>query len=74
MTQARSNDKKLEGEGSYSATRGYNSKLRRHVREQNVQKLADDAGKALEGPERAELDAADKAARKGPRAASSKKP
>jgi|EndMetStandDraft_4_1072995.scaffolds.fasta_scaffold20900_3 hypothetical protein len=73
MTQARGTGKKLEGEGSYTATRGYNSKLQRHVREQNVEKLADDAGRALQGPERAELERADKAARKGPRVAPSKK-
>lgn len=73
MTQPRGTGKKLEGEGSYTATRGYNSKLQRHVREQNIEKLADDAGRALQGPERPELERADKAARKGPRVAPSKK-
>jgi hypothetical protein len=73
MSHTPDDGKKLEGEGSYTATRGYNSKLRRHAREQNVEKLADDARRALEGPERAELESSEKAARKGPRAPSSKK-
>ena len=40
---------------------------------EELEKLADDAGRALQGPERAELERADKAARKGPRIAPSKK-
>ncbi|HWA71581.1 MAG TPA: hypothetical protein VG937_04595 [Polyangiaceae bacterium] len=72
-TRATSTGKKLEGEGSYSATRGYNEKLKRHAREQDVNKLASDARRALEGPERASLQRAEKAARKGPRAAAATK-
>ena len=73
MSHSPNDGKKLEGEGSYTATRGYNSKLRQHSREQNVEKLADEARRALEGPERAELESAAEAARKGPRAPSTKK-
>jgi hypothetical protein len=74
MSQPPNNGKKLEGEGSYTATRGYNSKLRRHSSEQDVEKLADEARRALEGPERAELESAEEVARKGPGAASKKTP
>ena len=73
MTRAASTGKKVEGEGSYSATRGYNEKLKRHVREQNVNKLAGDARRALQGPERASLQRAEKAARKGPRSSAATK-
>ena len=74
MSQPPNDSKKLEGEGSYTATRGYNSKLRRHSEEQDVAKLADDARRALESPEGAELEQAEEEARKGPRAPSTPKP
>jgi hypothetical protein len=73
MTRAASGSKKLEGEGSYSATRRYNEKLKSHVREQDVSKLAEDARRALEGPERTSLRKAEKSARKGPRTAAATK-
>lgn len=67
MTQPGSGGKKLEGEGSYAGTRGYNAKLKQHAAKQDVGKLADDARRALEGPEGTELRRAEQAARKGPR-------
>lgn len=73
MSQTPNDGKKLEGEGSYTATRGYNSKLRRHSREQDVEKLADEARRALAGPEKTELQSAEEAGRNGP-AAPAKKP
>jgi hypothetical protein len=73
MTRVVNSSKKLEGEGSYSATRRYNEKLKSHVREQDVNKLASDARRALEGPERTTLRKAEKSARKGPRVASATK-
>ena len=63
------NDKnKLEGEGSYSATRRYNAGVRDHVRSADVAQLGKKAAKALEGPEGAELEKAEKLAKRGPRA------
>jgi hypothetical protein len=60
--------KKLEGEGSYSATRGYNAGLARHMRTADIHGLAEKAAKALEGKEGAELRKAEKAAKRGPQA------
>lgn len=74
MTQPVNAGKKPEGEGSYTATRGYNAKLKQHTREQDVDKLADDARRALEGTEGAELERAASAARKGPRVRPNTKP
>jgi hypothetical protein len=45
----------LEGEGSYSATRAYNGKLRAFTADADVAALADSARRALAGPEAAEL-------------------
>jgi len=73
MTQTGKSGKKVEGEGSYEGTRGYNAKLKRHTQEQDVDKLADDARRALEGPEGAELERAAKAARKGPKPSTTKR-
>lgn len=55
----------LEGEGSYTATRRYNADLRRAVAKGDTEKLADEARKALEGPEGAELKRAEAAAKRG---------
>jgi hypothetical protein len=74
MIQSGNGGKKLEGEGSSTGTRGYNAKLKQHAREQDVDKLADDARRALEGPEGPELERANQAARKGPGTPSKKKP
>ena len=60
--------KKLEGEGSYEGTRGYNAGLAEHMRKADIGALADDALKALEGKEGKELRKAEKVAKKGPQA------
>jgi len=73
MTRAGSG-KKLEGEGSYTGTRGYNAKLKQHTRTHDVEKLASDARRALEGPERTELERAEESARQGPKSRSGSKP
>lgn len=62
------NKKKLEGEGSYSGTRGYNAGLAEHVRKADVSGLAKKAAKALDGKEGASLKKAEKAGKSGPRA------
>ncbi len=59
--------KKLEGEGSYSATRRYNAGVAEHVRSGNVERLGKKAAKALDGAEGAELEKAEKLAKRGPR-------
>lgn len=79
MSQPLNNGETLEGEGSYTATRGYDSRLRQNAREQNareqnVGKLADEARRALEGPEGAELEGAEEVARRGAHMPSTKKP
>lgn len=62
----KSSPKKLEGEGSYSGTRGYNAGLADHVRRADVAGLAKKAAKALEGPEAKELKRAEKKGKRGP--------
>jgi hypothetical protein len=63
--------KKLEGEGSYSGTRGYNKGLAAHMKSADIGRLAKKAAKALDGKEGASLRKAEKSARSGPKAASS---
>lgn len=67
----------LEGEGSYSATRRYNEHLGEAIDVGDVEAAADAARRALEGPEREELEQAEKQAKAGPKkaqAASAKPP
>jgi len=66
--------KKLEGEGSYAATRRYNAGLAEHVRSANVAQLGKKAAKALDGPEGPELEKAEKLGKRGPRAAALAQP
>jgi hypothetical protein len=65
--------KKLEGEGSYTATRAYNAGLAEHVRKADVAGLAQKASEALEGPEGEALRKAEKAAKRGPQGVRSSK-
>ncbi|MGH7439855.1 MAG: hypothetical protein ACRENE_29555 [Polyangiaceae bacterium] len=51
---------RVEGEGSYSATRKYNADLEDALRKGNSEELAEKARKALEGPERRELEEAER--------------
>ena len=66
--------KSLEGEGSYSATRRYNAGLANHVRSADVGALGKKAAKALDGKEGQELRNAEKAGKRGPRAAALGRP
>lgn len=69
-TTPTSNARRLEGEGSYSATRSYNSNLARAVADKRgIERGARAARKAVEGPEGAELRAAEKRGKAGPRVA-----
>ncbi len=59
----------VEGEGSYTATRNYNKNLAKAVEDkQGIQRGAEQARKAVEGPEGEALRAAEKRAKAGPRA------
>ena len=61
---------RVEGEGSYSATRAYNRNLKRALTDQNsIERGAEKARRAVEGPEREELRAAEERGRRGPRSA-----
>jgi hypothetical protein len=65
---ASSKTRRVEGEGSYSATRSYNDHLRRALNDKKgIERGAEVARKAVEGPEGAELKAAEQAGKAGPR-------
>ena len=50
----------LQGEGNYDAAREYDRKVTAHAKDKaKVEAEAKDARKALDGPERAELEAAE---------------
>lgn len=57
----------LEGEGSYSATHRYDAGVARSVAKGDTEKLAEEAAKALDGPEGAELRQAEQSAKHGHR-------
>ena len=59
---------KLEGEGSYTATRQYNRHVGEHQREQDVEQLAQSAREAVEGEEGEELRRAEEEGKRGPAA------
>jgi hypothetical protein len=64
-----SSSRKVEGEGSYSATRRYNKHLGQAAADEvGIKRGAQAARKAVEGPEGAELRAAEKKGKAGPRA------
>jgi hypothetical protein len=68
--EAAGKSQRVEGEGSYSATRAYNKNLGRAVADQkSIQRGAEAARKAVEGREGAELRAAEAKGKAGPRAA-----
>jgi len=56
----------LEGEGSYTATRAYNSKLRAFAAGADIPGLAASARQALSGPEGAELKRAEARGKRRP--------
>ena len=57
----------VEGEGSYTATRRYNQHLGDAIDSGDVEAAADEARRALEGPEREELERAEKQGKNGPK-------
>jgi hypothetical protein len=60
-----SNTRKLEGEGSYTAARSYDKNVRSFVAQENVDKFADEARRALQGSEGAELRQAERIGKSG---------
>ena len=56
----------VEGEGSYTATRRYDEHVKKHIETGNVEEEAKRAKQALEGDERAELEDAERRAKRGP--------
>jgi hypothetical protein len=56
----------IEGEGSYTATHRYNEKLKRQIDNVDVEELAEQARKALEGKEGDDLRDAERRAKQGP--------
>ena len=56
---------RVEGEGSYAATRRYNEGVKRSVAEGKSKELAEKAAAALSGPEGPELKRAERIAKKG---------
>jgi hypothetical protein len=68
--KARASTPKVEGEGSYSATRRYNKNLRAAAADEvGIKRGAKQAREAVEGAEGAELRAAEQRAKAGPRPA-----
>ena len=57
---------KAQGEGSYSGTHRYNEGLKKHVESGKSEELAEEAKRALQGEERAELEDAERRAKRGP--------
>jgi hypothetical protein len=67
-TASAMNGRQLEGDGSYTATRSYNKNLARAVADKgSIERGAEAARKAVEGPEGAALREAEKRGKAGPR-------
>jgi hemerythrin-like domain-containing protein len=64
----RKNDKQgtVEGEGSYTGARRYNERLEQHIANNDPEKLAEEAKRALQGDEREVLEEAERRAKRGP--------
>jgi hypothetical protein len=60
----------VEGEGSYTGTQRYNERLKEHIQTEDTEALGKQAKRALEGDERAELEDAERRAKRGPTPAS----
>ncbi len=59
---------KVEGEGSYEASRRYNDAVAKHAKSGEVERLAKKAAQALDGAEGKELRQAEARGKRGPRA------
>jgi hypothetical protein len=64
---AKQSQQPLEGEGNYTATRRYNEHLGDAIDAGDLEAAADAARRAMEGPERAELERAAKRGKAGPK-------
>jgi hypothetical protein len=67
MNKDESKQSELEGEGSYSATRRYNRHLGEAIDSGDIEAAADEARRALQGPEGPELRRAEQEAKNGPK-------
>ena len=56
----------VEGEGNYTGTRRYNEHVKEHLANNDPQKLAEEAKRALQGDEREALEEAERRAKRGP--------
>ncbi|HEY6079763.1 MAG TPA: hypothetical protein VIW29_13200 [Polyangiaceae bacterium] len=72
MSKATNKSRKLEGEGSYTAARQYDSDVRAFVDKGSVSSSAAAARRAVEGDESGELRRAEKKGKAGPKAATLK--
>jgi hypothetical protein len=72
MAKAPNKARQLEGEGSYSAARQYDSNVRSFVKKGNVRASADGARRAVEGEEGEALARAEKHGKAGPKPTSLK--
>lgn len=64
---SKSNAKKLEGEGSYTAARAYDKNVRSFAAQGNTERLAEEARRAVEGKDGGELRRAEQRAKAGPK-------
>ena len=67
MTKDESKKSEREGEGSYSATRKYNQHLGEAIDSGDIQAAADEARRAIDGPEGPELKRAEEQGKAGPK-------
>ncbi len=65
--ESKKSESELEGEGSYSATRKYNQHLGEAIASGDIEAAADDARRAIEGPEGPELRRAEQQGKAGPK-------
>ena len=65
--ESKKSDSKLEGEGSYSATRRYNQHLGEAIDSGDIETAADEARRAIDGPEGPELKRAEQQGKAGPK-------
>jgi hypothetical protein len=56
----------VEGEGSYQGARRYNEHVKKTIEEGDVEKLAEEAKRALEGDQKDELQEAERRGKRGP--------
>lgn len=56
----------IEGEGSYTGTRRYDERLKKHIQSEDPEALGKRAKQALEGDEGGELRDAEQRAKRGP--------